>query len=83
VRRAQGGALLATFQNGLVEQGATAAPLTLPAPPYLRDLAAAARAASSASSTARAQRALLSPDRMRLLSDDQARHASRVRCCAC
>jgi hypothetical protein len=58
-----------------VEQGPTSAPLLLPAPPYLRDLAEAARelARVSPSGGARAQRGLIPPDRVALLEEEQAR----------
>jgi hypothetical protein len=82
-RRDDGAALLATFQNGLVEQGPTRAPLRLPAAPYFRDLAEAAHEAArvSPSGAARAQRGLIPPDRVALLEEEQARCVRGVRCC--
>ena len=70
-RRADGEPLLATFRNGLVEQGATASPLLLPSAPYLRDLADAERAI--AEGPPRTARGLMPPERLRTLYDDQAR----------
>lgn len=42
LKRKDGSAVIASFQNGLVEQGVTKQPLDLPVAPYLRDLDAAA-----------------------------------------
>lgn len=39
LRRPDGGEVMASFQNGLVEQGVTREPLMLPVAPYLRNLA--------------------------------------------
>lgn len=44
LKRRDGGPVVTSFQNGLVEQGATRRPLTLPTAPYLLDLAARAEA---------------------------------------
>ena len=76
MRSADGGALLATFQNGLAEQGATASPMLLPAAPYLRDLADAERA--NAEGPPRTQRGLIPPERVRTLYEDQARTSQRA-----
>src|SRR6478735_9381400 len=45
LRRPDGSDVVFRFQNGLVEQGVTRPPLDLPISPYLRELAAATRAA--------------------------------------